>query len=393
MENKIKFNIIIYHCFVHNIVNDYNLATYTYLLFLFRFLMVNKKKILIINVLGLGDIARNTSILIPLRKKYNPCHITWLTGKAGFEMLENNPFIDEIVFYDENSLQERNQCHYQLIISPEQVPRIAAIANKMHADEKLGFGVDQSGHIVPFNPESHYAYQLGVDDHLKFKKNKRTYQEILFESVKLDYSKNEYCLPIQDLHRQAAAELWGRLGIKKEQTVVGLNIGYGIRFPNKMWSITSCISFVEKLAQRISCKIFLFGGKQESPKMVSIVQGCSRDLYLVDTSHSIPFFQALIGKCDIVISGDSLGMHLAIAEKCRVVALFGPTCGNEIEFYGRGEALISPIRCAPCYKWNCCLQPNCMDHISHERVIATIKKYLNIELPSCRRDDIDTSRT
>ena len=53
---------------------------------------------------------------------------------------------------------------------------------------------------------------------------------------------------------------------------------------------------------------------------------------------------------DVVITGDSLGMHVAIALKKWVIAWFGPTSPQEIDLYGRGEKIVSRAPCAPC--WN-----------------------------------------
>ena len=44
--------------------------------------------------------------------------------------------------------------------------------------------------------------------------------------------------------------------------------------------------------------------------------------------------------CDIVVSGDSLGMHMAIGLKKWVVAWFGPTCHQEIDLYDRGAKFL-----------------------------------------------------
>jgi heptosyltransferase-2 len=66
-------------------------------------------------------------------------------------------------------------------------------------------------------------------------------------------------------------------------------------------------------------------------------------------------------------------MHLAIGLKKKVIALFGPTCAQEIELYGRGEKVISSIPCAPCYRRHCEVSPNCMEAITAEEVMKKIK--------------------
>ena len=62
-------------------------------------------------------------------------------------------------------------------------------------------------------------------------------------------------------------------------------------------------------------------------------------------------------------------MHLAIGHGKKVLALFGPTCPQEIDLYNRGEIIVSPIECAPCYRKTCDIEEHCMIRISAENVI------------------------
>ena len=78
----------------------------------------------------------------------------------------------------------------------------------------------------------------------------------------------------------------------------------------------------------------------------------------------------------MVVSGDTLSLHIAIALKKKVVALFGPTCAQEIELYGRGIKIVSSKGCTPCYKHKCSKEPICMDLISAKEVFNVIQKLI-----------------
>jgi len=77
-----------------------------------------------------------------------------------------------------------------------------------------------------------------------------------------------------------------------------------------------------------------------------------------------------------VVTGDTTALHLAIGLKKRVLALFGPTCAQEIELYGRGEKIISPLSCVPCYRRSCSVLPNCMEAIRAGEVMKKIRALL-----------------
>ena len=84
-----------------------------------------------------------------------------------------------------------------------------------------------------------------------------------------------------------------------------------------------------------------------------------------------------INSCKVLISSDSLGVHIAFALKKKVVVLFGPTNPNEVYLYGRGVALYdSTLDCRPCqgtcYKRISHHAP-CVLNISVDRVVEVVK--------------------
>ena len=60
-----------------------------------------------------------------------------------------------------------------------------------------------------------------------------------------------------------------------------------------------------------------------------------------------------------------------------VVVLFGSTCPQEIELYGRGEKIVTPISCHPCYLHECDISPSCQDLITPDEVYAAVQRTLS----------------
>jgi heptosyltransferase-2 len=86
-------------------------------------------------------------------------------------------------------------------------------------------------------------------------------------------------------------------------------------------------------------------------------------------------FASVISKLDVLVSADTLAMHLAIALGIKTVALFGPTCAQEIDLYGRGIKIESKADCSPCYRSRCD-EKICMAGISPESVMTAVKQLL-----------------
>jgi heptosyltransferase-2 len=59
-----------------------------------------------------------------------------------------------------------------------------------------------------------------------------------------------------------------------------------------------------------------------------------------------------------------------------VVVIFGSTCSQEVELYGRGAKIVPAVDCHPCYKRSCDLPYTCADSVSAESVFATLDAVL-----------------
>ncbi len=336
------------------------------------------KRILVVKLDAIGDVARTSTILRPLRAKYDPCHITWLVHPAAEEMLRGNRLIDVVLPYQPEALEPLRVQRFDLVLSLDKTLRATAVAMWANAPEKLGFGLSEFGTVFPLNPEAEYAFQLGLDDDLKFRRNRKTYQEVLFEAIKLPYAKEEYALEIDDRDRSRAEAFYEQWRVAPLEVVIGLNLGGGSAFANKMWNARCAGMFLDELLKELPCRVLLFGAERERATIEQILAAGRPNVISAGTGNTIRQFQALLARCAVVVTGDSLGMHLAIAEKRPVVVLFGPTCPQEIELYGRGEAITAASHCAPCYRAECARNPSCMQAIEPGPVVAAVRRWLKV---------------
>ena len=64
-------------------------------------------------------------------------------------------------------------------------------------------------------------------------------------------------------------------------------------------------------------------------------------------------FASLVNLCSILVTSDSLALHIGVALKKKVVVFFYVTSAAEIELYGRGTKIIGKG------KSYCSYQPKC----------------------------------
>jgi heptosyltransferase-2 len=170
------------------------------------------------------------------------------------------------------------------------------------------------------------------------------------------------------------------LGVDLSKKIIGIHTGGGGRWTLKQWREDKFISLIPELLYEIGhdIQIVLFGGPLEEELNKRITESLNVTVFDTGCDNDLRHFAALINACSVVLSGDSLAMHVALAMGRRVVVLFGPTSNTEIELFGLGDKIIPDMDCLACYKKVCDFSPNCMDSISVEMVKEAINRQLKV---------------
>ncbi|MDI6783274.1 MAG: glycosyltransferase family 9 protein [bacterium] len=334
------------------------------------------KRILIIKFAAIGDVLRTTPLLRGLKKKYPESYITWLTDPAAASLLKDIPYIDRLISYNGAETLTRFLVEqFDILICLDKEVRATGLAILVKAEDKLGFGLTEYGTIEPFDKRSEYAFELGVNDELKFRINQKTYPEIIFEMVGLPYNREEYVFTLPESSQKTAKALAKQWKIKSTDLVIGLNTGSGAVFATKKWTIPGFLNLAEMIYKKYkpNVKILILGGPEEVERNKEILQKTKVLLFDTGTNNSLPDFCGILNVCDVVVTADSLAMHLAIALKKQVVAFFGPTVAQEIELYGRGEKIVAEADCAPCYRKECNQPISCMERLDAKAVFSAVK--------------------
>ncbi len=338
------------------------------------------RRILIIKLAALGDVIRTGAILPGLKDTWPNSHITWVTRPNGVRMLANHPLIDRLLPFDAETICHLEHEQFDLCLSLDKEPGPAALAMRVDAPEKRGIGLSTYGTVFPLNSACVAYFRLGLDDDLKFHHNDKSYQQLIYEAVGLSYGGQGYRLYPGPENRRWAARLWQSLGIEPNETVIGLNTGAGHVFANKTWSVEKFIALANRLVTHQARTVVLLGGPEEVERNRRIAAACPA-VRNPGCDHSELDFAALVERCNVVVTGDTLALHVAIACEVPVVGLFGPTCAQEIDLYGRGTKIRTRLACSPCYRRSCDRSPSCMDDVAVEQVLAAVERWVQESPP------------
>jgi heptosyltransferase-2 len=322
-------------------------------------------------------VIRTAALLPGLKAVWPASHITWVSQPSGVRVLANHPLIDRRLVFDAPTVCHLEYERFDLCLSLDKEPGPTALAMRVQATEKRGIGLSPYGTPYPLNEECAHYFHLGLSDPLKFRANDKSYPQLIYEAVGLTYRGERARLYPSAADQARAARRWRALGVGGEAVVVGLNTGAGRVFANKSWSADQFVALARRVREKHGWQIALLGGPEERALNARIAAVCPG---VVDTGcdHSELEFAALVARCNVVVTGDTMAMHVASAAEVPCVVLFGPTCHQEIDLCGRGEKIVTELSCAPCYRRACDETPSCMDSITVERVCAAVKRWVNV---------------
>jgi len=159
---------------------------------------------------------------------------------------------------------------------------------------------------------------------------------------------------------------------------IGINPGasYGSA---KCWELESYADVAKELSNEYP--IVILGGEKEAlvaEKLELLFKRLNITNYLnLCGKTSIDELISIIGKMEILITGDSGTMHIAGAMEIKIIALFGPTKSYETSVWKAKHYKIikKNLDCQPCMKRECpLLHNNCMRLIKPKEVLAAISE-------------------
>ncbi len=324
-------------------------------------------RILIVNLDAMGDVLMTTAQLPGLKRAHPSSTIYWITLPGAAALLQNNPLLDAVFPWTEESRMILQALEFDLVLNGDKSRGACAFVGTLRAREVRGFRLNRYGQIVPANPEAEYNYRLGLDDHLKFRVNRKTGQEILAESWVVPYRRDEYILSLTGAEEEFCAERRREWGLDGKELAVGFNTGCSELYPNKKMRVDQHVTLIRRLMRTEGIRVLLLGGREDAARNGNIREAVAEfGGRVIDTPTGEGLRRGLcyINCADVVVSGDSFGMHAAIALKKEVIAWFGLSCWEEIDLYGRGRKLYpAGLECAPCWKRECPYNLECIDRI------------------------------
>ncbi len=289
---------------------------------------------------SLGDVLRTTPILWGVKERYPDSHVTWLVSKEAKPLLSGNKFIDRLMIWDEFVPFQLMREKFDVMVNLEKIPGVCALSDMIDAWVKYGFRFESiSG--------TYHAYEKGLNfiDYIQEKSRGRKpsdyWQKFLVEMIGVEWKGQGYVLGYEPK--------------TEEKYDIGFNYNVGRKWQTKAMSVEKW----KELEKRLT----------DQGYSVSWQEGMK----------DLNDYMDWISSCKLIITQDSLGIHIALALKKKVIGLFGPTTSKEIYLHGFGKAVYGKQEChmKPCYLPDCLTGLNCMNFIDMDEIVEAVETVLN----------------
>lgn len=297
------------------------------------------RNILIVKKAALGDVVRTSYFAGALRRKYGQAlRLCWLTSTRALPLLRHNPHIDKLTD-DAHELQNETFDH---IFSLDDEREILEEVSSLEATTLTGAYLSPAGAPI-YTPDSSEWFDMGLlsrfgknrADQLK-RENCRSHAEIFSNVFQVDEVTPEFFG--EDRNPSTHQSTTRGLGMR-----IGLNAHAGERWKSKRLEQRELNLLIRGLLQTSFCAdIVLLGAGEDYKRNVSAAVLCGDPrISVARTDEDVLVLARAIRETDILITSDSLALHLAVAQRVPFVAFFAPTSAAEIDSFGLGEKVIS----------------------------------------------------
>ena len=331
------------------------------------------KRILIVNVNWLGDTLFATPFIRAVKEHCPGSYIAILTHSRCKEILKGNPYIDEIMVYDEKGRHKHLAGRFSMVARLRSKKFDTAFILRRsfsrtlllylsRIPERVGYDSKRAGFLLtkkipaPSGDMHKVEYFLGLARGMGIEPKSKNYEFFISEEDRL-----------------ASGKILKEEGIRDGEDFVAINAGGN--WDLKRWPLENFAKLGDEIFSRFNMKVILVGAEKDVELCKEISGLMKNKPVLLCGKTNLKTLGAIFERARKVISADSGPMHIAVGVKAPVVALFGPTSPGITGPYGDGkfDILQKKIGCEiPCYKLSC-EDNRCMKAITVEDVLKELE--------------------
>ena len=340
------------------------------------------KKILVIQTAFIGDVILTLPLVQVLKKNFPEASIDVVATPQAAQLFANHPAVTRIIPYDKRGsdsnlggfLRIRKKVQsggYELAIVPHRSLRSALLAVLSGIPSRIGF--DKSAGRLFFTRTVHYQPNI------------HEIERNLSLLAPLNIGTKEHELPALypcDKERESIDRLMDDEKLDRHVPLVAL--APGTIWNTKRWPRERFAEVSRRLRAK-GYSVALVGSDADRALCEEIIGGAD-DQGIVNAAGRLSLLESaeLIRRARVIVTNDSAPMHIAVAVRTPVIAVFGATVpAFGFSPYGQEDVVVETngLSCRPCSihgSHSCPIKSfDCMIRIEPDRVLNLVQNKID----------------
>lgn len=319
------------------------------------------KKILVINLGGIGDLLLSTPALRSLKESFPQANLYLLTVSRVHELASNLAYVDEAPVFDISLSPKKIYNNLKVLCALRKrkidlAINMRTIVSKLSAlkirflfliiGPKVKVGRNTMGRGLFFDVST---LETDVGE-----KQEMEYDIETVEALGIKVKDKKIDLKIEEESYNSIKRILSDSGLNGSGTIIGIHSGGA--YPARRWPIEYFARVIDNINKAIDCKFVITGSRDEIAESRKLERLVTAKLINLTGRLSFKDMCAFISVCSIFISNDTGPMHIAAALKTPLVAIFGPgdlTRFDPRKISQKAVVLYKKQSCAPCNKITC----------------------------------------
>lgn len=336
------------------------------------------KRILVVRTDRIGDVVLSTPVLKALRENYPQSHIAIMVSPQARELLEDNPYLNEVIVYDKDKKDKGLLGFWRFVMRLKKKKfDLAIVLHTKKRTNLISFLAD-----IP-KRAGYYDTKFGflLTDKIKDTRTLGLQHEVdycldVLRKLGLQVKDRIPVLTVKSEQSQAALAILREAGIAQGDKIAAIHPGASC--VSKRWLKDRFVVLANHLVEDYGMKVVLVAAGAEDVAIVDeIAKNTRYPVVNLSGKTTLAQLAAVLKRCAIFISNDSGPVHIASAVGTPVISIFGRNqAGLSPVRWGplgkQGRYLHKEVGCSVCGAHKCAIGFDCLKAVTVEDVLKAV---------------------
>ena len=336
------------------------------------------RRILLVRTDRLGDVVLTLPMLPFLRTRYPDAYIALLLNRYTGEIVEGNPYVNELIWYDHGSglIPFAKMCriiddrHFDAVVVVHPTPRLAWLMFRTGIPERIGTGYRYYS----------FLFNRKVFEHRKnAKRHEVEYNLSLLKELDcVADGKPEFYINIPAAAESRVHELLTSLNVDASRKMVIIHPGSG--GSARDWPAESFGLLAMQLGNDQANQIIVTGQEHDAKQVEQVVRSAGGNTVPIVGKLHLKELTALIKSASLFVSNSTGPLHIAVAVGTPVLGFYPQITAMSAArwgpYTGKRKVLVpnKPIDCSECVNGGPCA---CMASIAVSEAYSAASSLLS----------------